>query len=57
MKDKDKNLLEQPNNQEIRNLYEKKFRVMKVKMTQDLRNRTEVWALQPWGGATGWWAG
>lgn len=57
MKDKDKNLLEQPNNQEIRNLYEKKFRVMKVKMTQDLKNRTEVWALQPWGGAAGWWAG
>ena len=39
MKDKDKNLLEQPNKEETRNLYEKKFRVMKVKKTQDLKER------------------
>ena len=42
MKEKDKNLQEQHNEEEISNLSKKEFRVMIVKMIQDLRNRMEV---------------
>ena len=38
-----KNLQDQRNEEEIGNLPEKKFRVMIVKMIQDLRNRMEAW--------------
>ena len=41
MKEKGKNLKDQINEKEIGKLPEKDFRVMIVKMIQDLRNRTE----------------
>ena len=40
-KEKDKSLQEQLNEDEISNLSKKYFRVIIVKMTQDLRNRVE----------------
>ena len=40
-KEKDKSLQEQLNEDEIRNFSKKYFRVIIVKMTQDLRNRVE----------------
>ena len=43
MKEKGKNLQDQINEEEIGNLPEKEFRVMIVKMIQNLRNRMEVW--------------
>ena len=42
MKEKDKNLQEQLNEEEIGNLPEKEFRVMLVKMIQDYRKRMEA---------------
>ena len=42
MKEKDKNLQEQLNEEELSNLSEKEFRVMIVKMIQDLGNRMEA---------------
>ena len=42
MKEKDKNLQEQLNAEEIGNLSEKEFRVIIVKMIQDLRKRMEA---------------
>ena len=41
MKEQDKNLQDQINEDEIGNLPEKEFRVMIVKMIQNLRNRME----------------
>ena len=38
-----KNLKDQINEEEIGNLPEKEFKVMIVKMIQNLRNRMEVW--------------
>ena len=43
IKEHDKNLKEQLNEEKIENLAEKEFRVMIVKMSQDLRNRMELW--------------
>ena len=43
MKEQGKNLEDQINKEEIGNLPEKEFRVMIVKMIQNLRNRTEAW--------------
>ena len=43
MKEQGKNLQDQKNEDEIGNLPEKEFRVMIVKMTQNLRNRMEAW--------------
>ena len=43
IKEKGKNLEEQLNEEEISNLSEKEFRVMTVKLIQDLRNRMEAW--------------
>ena len=42
MKEQDKNLQDQINEKEIGNLPEKEFRVMIVKMIQNLRNRMEA---------------
>ena len=42
-KEKGKNLQDQINEEEIGNLPEKEFRVMIVKMIQNLRNRKEAW--------------
>ena len=42
MNKQDKKPQDQINEEEIGNLHEKIFRVMIVKMTQDLRNRMEV---------------
>ena len=42
MKEQGKNLQDQINEQEIRNLPEKEFRVMIIKMIQNLRNRMEA---------------
>ena len=42
MKEQDKNLQDQINEQEIGNLPEKEFRVMIVKMVQNLGNRMEA---------------
>ena len=42
MKEQGKNLQDQVNEEEIGNLSEKKFRVMIVKMIQNLRNRMEA---------------
>ena len=42
MKDQGKNLQDQINEEEISNLPEKEFRVMIVKMIQNLRNRMEA---------------
>ena len=47
MKEQSKNLQDQMNEEEMGNLPEKEFRVMKVKMIQNLRNRMEVRGL-PW---------
>ena len=47
MKKQRKNLQDQMNEEEMGNLPEKEFRVMKVKMIQNLRNRMEVRGL-PW---------
>ena len=38
-----KNQQDQTNGEDIGNLPEKEFRVMIVKMSQDLRNRMELW--------------
>ena len=43
MKEQGKNLQDQINKEEIGNLHEKEFRVMIVKMIQNLRNRMEAW--------------
>ena len=43
MKEQGKNIQDQINEEEIGNLPEKEFRVMIVKMIQNLRNRTEAW--------------
>ena len=43
MKEQGKNLQDQINEEEIGNLPEKEFRVMIVKMIQNLRNRMEEW--------------
>ena len=43
MKEQAKNLQEQINDEEIGNLPKKEFRVMIVKMIQNLRNRMEAW--------------
>ena len=43
MKEQGKNPRDQVNEEEIGNLPEKEFRVMIVKMTQNLRNRMEAW--------------
>ena len=43
MKEQGKNLQDQINEEEIGNLPEKEFRVMIVKMIQNLRNRMEAW--------------
>ena len=43
MKEQGKNLQDQINEEEIGNLPEKKFRVMIVKMIQNLANRMEAW--------------
>ena len=43
MKDQGKNPQYQINEEEIGNLPEKEFRVMIVKMIQNLRNRMEAW--------------
>ena len=42
MKEKDKTSEEQPSELEAGNLSEKEFRVMRVKMIQDLRKRMEA---------------
>ena len=41
MKEQGKNPPDQTNEEKIGSLYEKEFRVMIVKMTQNLRNRME----------------
>ena len=43
MKGQDKNLQNQINEEEIGKLPKKEFRVMVVKMIQNLRNRMEAW--------------
>ena len=43
MKEQGKNLQDQINEEEIGNLPKKEFRVMIVKMIQNLRNRMEAW--------------
>ena len=43
MKEQGKNLQDQINEEEIGNLTEKKFRIVIVKMMQNLRNRMEAW--------------
>ena len=43
MKEQGKNLQDQINDEEIGNLPGKEFRIMIVKMIQDLRNRMEAW--------------
>ena len=43
MKEQGKNLQDQIKEEEIGNLPEKEFRVMIVKMIQNLRNRMEAW--------------
>ena len=43
MKEQDKNLRDQINEEEIGDLPEKEFRVMIVKMIQNLRNTMETW--------------
>ena len=43
MKEQGKNLQDQINEEEIGNLPEKEFRVMRVKMIQNLGNRMEAW--------------
>ena len=43
MKEQGKNLQDQINEEEIGNLPEKEFRVMIVKMIQNLGNRMEAW--------------
>ena len=43
VKEQGKNLQDQRNEEEIDNLPEKEFRVMIVKMIQNLRNRMEAW--------------
>ena len=43
MKEQGKNLQGQINEEEIRNLPEKEFRVMIIKMIQNDRNRMEAW--------------
>ena len=43
MKEQDKNLQEQLNEEKIGNLPEKEFRVMIVKMIQDVRKIMKVW--------------
>ena len=43
MKKQGKNLQDQINEEEIGNQPEKEFRVMMVKMFQNLRNRMEAW--------------
>ena len=43
MKEEDKNLQEQLNEEEISYLSEEEFRVMTVKMIKDLGNRMEAW--------------
>ena len=43
MKEQGKNLRDQINEEEIGNVPEKEFRVMIVKMIQNLRNRMEAW--------------
>ena len=43
MKEQGKNLQDQINEEEKGNLPEKEFRVMIVKMIQNLRNRMEAW--------------
>ena len=42
-KEQGKNVQDQINEEEIGNLPEKEFRVMIVKMMQNLRNRMEAW--------------
>ena len=42
MREQDKNLQDQINEEEIGNLPEKEFRVMIVKMIQNLRNKMEA---------------
>ena len=42
-KEQGKNLQDQINEEEIGNLPEKEFRVVIVRMIQNLRNRMEVW--------------
>lgn len=42
MKKQDKNLQQQLNEEEMGNLYEKEFRVMRVKMIQNLGKRMET---------------
>ena len=42
-KEQDKNLQKQLSEEKISNLPEKEFRVMIVKMIQDLRKRMEAW--------------
>ena len=43
LKEQRKNLQDQINEEETSNLTEKEFRVMIVKMIQNLRNRMEAW--------------
>ena len=43
MKEQGKNLQDQINEEKIGNLPEKEFRVMVVKMIQNIRNRMEAW--------------
>ena len=43
MKEQGKNLQDQINEEEIGNLPEREFRVMRVKMIQNLGNRMEAW--------------
>ena len=43
IKEQDKNLQEQLNEEEIHNIPEKEFRVMVVKMIQDHGKRMEAW--------------
>ena len=43
MKEQGKNLQDQINEEEIGHLPEKEFRVVIVKVIQNLRNRTEAW--------------
>ena len=43
MKEQGKHLQVQINEEEIGNLPEKEFRIMTVKMIQNLRNRMEAW--------------
>ena len=42
MKEQDKTPEKQPNEEEISNLPEKEFRIMRVKMIQDLKKRMEA---------------